>query len=137
MTALSALEREALRDILTEPDIQRYNDAVVLVSVITKTTLRALETFEADSEDMEPNGDLEPSIGTHNDLEDDSDNDLEFDSYASAPDYSDDPEIPQTQVIYPAPRPGQRPPRQHGSGKPSPVVVNPHTGEPGRIVPVG
>ena len=93
--------------------------------------LDTLAAFEADGEDREHGCDDEPSILTYGDLEDDRH------GTGPAPDYSDDPEVPQTQVLYPAPRQEQRPPRKRGSGKASPVAVNPATGEPGRIMPIG
>jgi hypothetical protein len=71
MTALSTLEREALRDILRNPDLVQTDNAVVLVAPISKATLRAPETFEAENEDMEEGGDMEPSILSPDDLEND------------------------------------------------------------------
>jgi hypothetical protein len=98
-------------------------DGVVQIAMVDRDTTAFLETFEAENEDAEENGDMEPSIGTQGDLEDDSHNDLEFDGYVVAPNYSDDPEQPQLP--------------QYPGVKASPVVVNPAAGEKGRIVPVG
>jgi hypothetical protein len=88
---MTAMERHALRQILQYPDIVETSEGVVLLALIDRHTQRFLEQFEADSEDMEQNGDLEPN----GDEEDARVND------APAPDYSDDPEVPQTQIVYP------------------------------------
>ncbi len=81
--------RDLLHAILAAPDVIEDRAGLLLVVRVSRKTLAALETFGAESEDMESNGDLEPSILSHDDLEDDSA------GRGSAPPYSDDPEVPQ------------------------------------------
>lgn len=71
LLSLDASERAALREIANGADLIFVDGATYLVAPVSPACLDALAAFEADAEDREPNGDLEPSIGTFGDLEGD------------------------------------------------------------------
>lgn len=58
-----------MREIAGSADLILVGGIAYIIAPVSASCIDALAAFEAGAEDMEPNGDDEPSIGTYMDLE--------------------------------------------------------------------
>ena len=133
-------ERQALREIAGQGDILNVDGQPYILAPVSPATVDALAALEADTADMEPNGDYEPSVGSPDDTEaDSSDYEPDYDNEPDCrdhpvPDYGDDPERPQWFENGACQWGG----RSKETEQPKPLVMaNPATGELGRWKRIG